>query len=167
MMSLDLNLLNVLLIVIIIYLVYPLIFPAQSAINHSDPDSYNYYPSNHPQVLLWRRYTPSELSIYDGTNPKGEGKILLAIRKGSEGERTVFDVTAGKSFYGPDGPYGNFAGRDASRGMAKQSFDEGEFWRITDRCYIMSSRVKPPLFLRHSSNLPFAPLIPLQPFVPF
>ena len=26
-----------------------------------------------------------------------------------------------------DGPYGNFAGRDASRGMAKQSFDEGTF----------------------------------------
>ena len=25
-----------------------------------------------------------------------------------------------------DGMYGNFAGRDASRGMAKQSFDEGE-----------------------------------------
>lgn len=24
-----------------------------------------------------------------------------------------------------DGMYGNFAGRDASRGMAKQSFDEG------------------------------------------
>lgn len=26
-----------------------------------------------------------------------------------------------------DGMYGNFAGRDASRGMAKQSFDVGEF----------------------------------------
>lgn len=26
-----------------------------------------------------------------------------------------------------DGIYGNFAGRDASRGMAKQSFDAGEF----------------------------------------
>lgn len=26
-----------------------------------------------------------------------------------------------------DGMYGNFAGRDASRGMAKQSFDAGEF----------------------------------------
>lgn len=25
----------------------------------------------------------------------------------------------------PDGMYGNFAGRDASRGMAKQSFDLG------------------------------------------
>jgi len=25
-----------------------------------------------------------------------------------------------------DGMYGNFAGRDASRGMAKQSFDVGE-----------------------------------------
>jgi hypothetical protein len=25
-----------------------------------------------------------------------------------------------------DGMYGNFAGRDASRGMAKQSFDEGK-----------------------------------------
>jgi len=27
--------------------------------------------------------------------------------------------------------YGNFAGRDASRGMAKQSFDDGE-WVWTD-----------------------------------
>jgi hypothetical protein len=26
----------------------------------------------------------------------------------------------------PDGMYGNFAGRDASRGMAKQSFEEGK-----------------------------------------
>jgi len=26
-----------------------------------------------------------------------------------------------------DGMYGNFAGRDASRGMAKQSFDVGKF----------------------------------------
>lgn len=27
--------------------------------------------------------------------------------------------------FDPDGMYANFAGRDASRGMAKQSFDEG------------------------------------------
>lgn len=61
-----------------------------------------------------------------------DGKITEQL------ERTVFDVTAGASFYGPgesllyanadelDGVYGNFAGRDASRGMAKQSFDDGE-----------------------------------------
>lgn len=46
-------------------------------------------------------------------------RILLAI----EGE--VYDVTRGKNFYGPGGPYAIFAGRDASIGMAKQSFDLG------------------------------------------
>ena len=36
----------------------------------------------------------------------------------------VYDVTAGRNFYGPGGPYENFAGRDATRGLACQSFDE-------------------------------------------
>ena len=36
----------------------------------------------------------------------------------------MFDVTSGRNFYGPGGPYENFAGRDATRGLACGSFDE-------------------------------------------
>lgn len=43
----------------------------------------------------WKQYTPIDLRPFDGTNGK---PILLAI------DRQVFDVTAGKSFYGPGKP---------------------------------------------------------------
>ncbi|WWD09567.1 hypothetical protein V865_007695 [Kwoniella europaea PYCC6329] len=127
-MSLS-NPLNVLLIPPILYLVFRLIVPhplkQTPAASTYTEENYNWLPAKHPEVICHRKYTAKELLEYDGT--KSSPRILLAIlRIGSDGkwgERTVFDVTAGKTFYGPDGVYGNFAGRDASRGMAKQSFE--------------------------------------------
>jgi len=78
-------------------------------------------PSAHPSVIcdepiVFTYYTPSELAEFDGKKNK---RILMGIRG------QVYDVTTGAHFYGPSGPYGNFAGRDASRGLSKGSFDEG------------------------------------------
>lgn len=123
------NPLNLALLAILVYLLIPLIAPASpskltptvsQARGLTASDSYNYLPSEHPPSIEWKRYTPRSLAIHDGTGSSdlaSTGPILLSIN------RKVFDVTSGARFYGPGGPYGNFAGRDASRGMAKQSFD--------------------------------------------
>lgn len=57
--------------------------------------------------------TPQELSQYNGAD---SSKPLYMAVKGR-----IFDVTTGKSFYGPGGPYAMFAGKDASRALAKMS----------------------------------------------
>ncbi|CEH14425.1 Putative steroid membrane receptor Hpr6.6/25-Dx [Ceraceosorus bombacis] len=128
------NPLNILLLLVLLYLLYPLLprplshytptlsqarqTSSTSTTSLNSNGSYNSLPSKHAPASLWRRYTPRTLAVYDGTGANGEEgeTILLAI------EGQVFDVTKGANFYGPGGPYGNFAGRDASRGMAKQSF---------------------------------------------
>ncbi|KJZ73289.1 hypothetical protein HIM_07293 [Hirsutella minnesotensis 3608] len=61
------------------------------------------------------RYTPRTLLPFDGRDGR---QVYLAVRG------RVFDVSSGRNFYGPGGPYENFAGRDASRGLACGSFDE-------------------------------------------
>jgi len=58
-------------------------------------------------------FTPRELAKHNGT----QKTIYIAI-KGK-----VFDVSHRSEFYGPGSAYENFAGRDASRGLATNSFD--------------------------------------------
>ncbi|ORX37425.1 cytochrome b5-like heme/steroid binding domain-containing protein [Kockovaella imperatae] len=129
------NPLNMALIPPILYLIYKAIFPTppsplKSVPTEYSPDTYNWMPAKHPHVLCYKQFTPVELAQYDGIN---DPRICLAIMRvprdgkipeSGKAERTIFDVSSGRNFYGPDGMYGNFAGRDASRGMAKQSFDD-------------------------------------------
>jgi membrane-associated progesterone receptor component len=127
---------NTALLLYIVYSVQRIILPSTSkpsTIPNEFKSGYSWMPKSHPPTVLYRIYTPKTLEPFNG---KDGGRILLAI------DGIVFDVTAGRNFYGPsefaglcqtagrliylaDGMYGNFAGRDASRGMAKQSFDEG------------------------------------------
>ncbi|CAH0054301.1 unnamed protein product [Clonostachys solani] len=68
-----------------------------------------------PPAVVFKTYTPHTLLPYNGEDGK---PIFFAVRG------RVFDVSRGRNFYGPGGPYSNFAGRDASRGLACGSFAE-------------------------------------------
>ncbi|MCL7042695.1 hypothetical protein MKW94_024648 [Papaver nudicaule] len=57
--------------------------------------------------------TLEQLKQFDGSD---ESKPIYVALKGR-----IFDVTTGKSFYGPGGSYCMFAGKDASRALAKMS----------------------------------------------
>ncbi|GMI84402.1 membrane-associated progesterone binding protein 2 [Hibiscus trionum] len=60
--------------------------------------------------------TPQQLLQFNGSDPSKP--IYVAING------RIFDVTAGNSFYGPGGSYAIFAGKDASRVLAKMSKNE-------------------------------------------
>ncbi|KAJ6822479.1 hypothetical protein M6B38_351115 [Iris pallida] len=70
-----------------------------------------YNNKNYIQARLW---SVEELAGYNGTN---EGLPILLGILGS-----VFDVTKGRSHYGPGGGYHHFAGRDASRAFVSGNF---------------------------------------------
>ncbi|KAI8072679.1 cytochrome b5-like heme/steroid binding domain-containing protein [Gongronella butleri] len=96
-------------------LIAVLAYIAKSYVQSSAPAKLE---AKHPAVLLFKNYTPVDLLPFDGLHKEHDKRILMAVNG------SVYDVTKGASFYGPEGPYANFAGHDASRGLAKHSFDK-------------------------------------------
>jgi membrane-associated progesterone receptor component len=96
---------NILLFSLFSILVYMRFRPSKSATVLPAP----------PAPTVFKTFTPPQLKPYNGTNNM---PVYLAVRG------RIFDVSPGRNFYGPGGPYANFAGRDASRGLACGSFDE-------------------------------------------
>jgi membrane-associated progesterone receptor component len=66
-----------------------------------------------------RNFTLQQLSYFDGTkDDRGDDKpVYLSVNC------TVFDVSDGRNFYGPGGPYERFAGHECGIALAKMSFD--------------------------------------------
>ncbi|KAI3396617.1 hypothetical protein diail_11870 [Diaporthe ilicicola] len=96
--------LNVLLLLLLGYTLYVTLKPSPPPLLPKEPPA-----------TVFRTFNPRSLLPFNG---KDGGPIYFAVRG------RVFDVSTGRNFYGPDGPYENFAGRDASRGLASGSFDE-------------------------------------------
>ncbi|KAI4980757.1 hypothetical protein ZWY2020_021242 [Hordeum vulgare] len=71
-----------------------------------------------PPPVQLGEVTEKDLGLYDGSDPK---KPLLMAIKGQ-----IYDVTQSRMFYGLGGPYALFAGRDASRALAKMSFEPSD-----------------------------------------
>jgi membrane-associated progesterone receptor component len=92
------NPVNTGLLLLILYYTRSIVFPSSprarspTEVPNSYEKGYSWMPANHPPTVVYKNYTPRTLEPFNG---KDGGRILLAI------DGTVFDVTAGRSFYGP------------------------------------------------------------------
>ncbi|KPM05956.1 membrane-associated progesterone receptor component 2-like protein [Sarcoptes scabiei] len=98
-----LNLTNTILALLIIYVLYKVFGPRKK--------SEEVRRLVIPDPLPKHDMTLEELRKYDGKGP--DKRICIAILG------RVYDCTKGYDYYGPDGAYSTFAGRDASRALAK------------------------------------------------
>ncbi|OCT79394.1 neudesin [Xenopus laevis] len=76
-----------------------------------------------PQHKPVRLFTENDLSTYNGE--KDEQPIYMAVKG------TVFDVSAGREFYGKGAPYNALAGKDSTRAVAKMSLDPADLTHDT------------------------------------
>lgn len=53
--------------------------------------------AKHPEVMIFKNYTPINLLPFDGLGK--EGRILMAVNG------SIYDVTRGRNFYGPGKVY--------------------------------------------------------------
>ena len=84
--------------------------PDKSDENLDEPDE------NHSVQLTQRDFTIPQLRSFDGSDPE---KPIYVSLKG-----VVYDVSSASNLYGKGNAYNCMAGREASRAMAKLSFEE-------------------------------------------
>ena len=73
------------------------------------------------EPIVLRDFTIAQLQDFNGLSKDNGNKVYIGLK------RDVFDVTSARdTFYGPGQSYFCFAGREASRAMAKLSFEEAE-----------------------------------------
>ncbi|GAB4858226.1 Membrane steroid-binding protein 1 [Ancistrocladus abbreviatus] len=97
------------------YVILEFFGSSSSSAQHQRPRSFEEQMEPLPPPVQVGEITEEELKQYDGSDSK---KPLLMAIKGQ-----IYDVSQSRVFYGPGGPYALFAGRDASRALAKMSFE--------------------------------------------